>query len=425
MKHAICIIFCLAIAVWFVFSRFYQLESRYQFTWDQIENAWVMKTMAIEKIFPLKGMEAKATSGFSIGPGYYYLLYPFYAVFNLNPTAGGIFAGVVSLVTVVLLYQSISRIAGMLTGCVTTLLYACSLHVITFDRIAWPVVLIPFVSLLIFVAWWNILSGNVRYYILLGLGMGAMFHVHVTALYFVLIALLLIPLLPWRATYHLRFLILGVLICFLLVLPMIYSYVFAHSEQTHNISAYISQQFHGLYFRRVVQLSPEMLIEFSGVLQMKYGKLLYPMIWCIGLFYIGKRWGWRHGVLICLWFTIPLLVMSLYKGEITQYYFATTRVVTIFVLGLLLSWLLVKHWLLTVFVIVILCFFVFRNVTAFFDIGNTPYLELKARAVQDVAEKKAYHFTMGDPYSYLHEWTVYSVYKVWPKDNNWLSFQTP
>src|SRR3989304_8414777 len=87
-------IIILAIFLLFVFLRFFELEDRLQFTWDQIQNAWVMKDILDDEKWPLLGMPAKLNAGFSIGPAYYYLLLPFYKIFDLDPIASGVFAGV-------------------------------------------------------------------------------------------------------------------------------------------------------------------------------------------------------------------------------------------------------------------------------------------------------------------------------------------
>jgi len=74
------------------YLRLFELEDRIQFTWDQVQNAWIMKEMLIDGAWPFVGMIAKQNAGLFVGPAYYYLLVPFYALFHLDPIAGGFFA---------------------------------------------------------------------------------------------------------------------------------------------------------------------------------------------------------------------------------------------------------------------------------------------------------------------------------------------
>ena len=94
----------LLIFVFFIFLRFYLLEEKSSFGWDQVDNAWAAKNIIVDKKLPLVGMQAKGSSGFFIGPYYYYLLVPVYFLTNLDPIASGIFAGITSVISFFIIY---------------------------------------------------------------------------------------------------------------------------------------------------------------------------------------------------------------------------------------------------------------------------------------------------------------------------------
>ena len=87
-----------------LFFRFYQLEERNPFGWDQVDNAWAAKNIIVEHKWPLVGMVAKQNTGFYIGPLYYYFIAPFYWIFNLDPIASPIAAGITSIVSFFVLF---------------------------------------------------------------------------------------------------------------------------------------------------------------------------------------------------------------------------------------------------------------------------------------------------------------------------------
>src|SRR3989304_3365517 len=107
----------------FVFLRFWDMEGRMQFTWDQVQNAWVMKDMIVDHKLPLEGMVAKLNSGIHIGPAYYYLLVPFYLAIDLDPIAGGVFAGAVAIATFIALFAVLRNIFSYETALAGLTLY--------------------------------------------------------------------------------------------------------------------------------------------------------------------------------------------------------------------------------------------------------------------------------------------------------------
>src|SRR3989344_3334081 len=87
-----------------LFLRFYQIDTRSPFGYDQVDNAWAAMNIIVNHKFPLLGFQAKGNSGIYIGPIYYYFISIFYFVTNLNPIASGIAAGVTSIFTFLTLF---------------------------------------------------------------------------------------------------------------------------------------------------------------------------------------------------------------------------------------------------------------------------------------------------------------------------------
>ena len=71
----------------FVFLRFYNLDKRVIFDWDQERDAWVIKQILSEKKLTLIGPRVLGPEGFFLGPFFTYLLAPFYLLTSLHPRA--------------------------------------------------------------------------------------------------------------------------------------------------------------------------------------------------------------------------------------------------------------------------------------------------------------------------------------------------
>lgn len=97
-KRWLIIVFLCLVAILTVFLRFYNLEKRFYFEWDQERDAYVVYDLLVHHKPTLIGpSQASEQYGFFLGPWYYYILTPFYVLTGLDPIGAGIFSGVVSL----------------------------------------------------------------------------------------------------------------------------------------------------------------------------------------------------------------------------------------------------------------------------------------------------------------------------------------
>jgi 4-amino-4-deoxy-L-arabinose transferase-like glycosyltransferase len=403
-----------------IFFRFYQLENRMQFNYDQVENAWMMKNMRINGQFPLLGMQAKGNSGFYIGPLYYYLLYPFYLLTNLDPIGAGYFAGVVSVVTIVVILFTARSLFGTSTSLITGCIYTLSCYVVHFDRIAWPVVLIPLVSILTYYFLIRVLEGRTDFIIPLGLVVGFSFHVHFTAIFFPIIILCS---LPFVAISRKTLLYGGIaLLCFVVFqIPSIVANIQTGGAQSNNFALYMQTYFHGVHLRRIIQLIPDGFLEFSSVLGtnqniLDYLRYLYLPIFSFFLLTSGRLYGRRIVYVSFLFFLVPLFVFSTYKGELTNYYYSPERPIAVLIVGYILATLIhQRRYIAKIAVIIGLVWYGFINLQLFSQGESSALSTFRARAIGVVNGKQYYPFRQGDQVSYLSDYYHYKRDGTWPK----------
>lgn len=388
----------------FLFLRFWDIENRMQFTWDQVSNAWMMKDMIVDHKLPLVGMVAKLNSPIHIGPLYYYLLVPFYWVFSLDPIAAGVFAGVVSLGTAGVLFLVTRKLFSSDVALVALAIYTFSTRIIIQDRIAWPVIFLPMLSLTVFYSLKRIMDGKPRLVMLLSGALGFSLHIHFTAVFFFIYSVLCLPFII-RVKGMLRYIVPSLLIFLVWLSPIIVATA-GNKPSGGNVVSYFQTYYHGFHFVRVMQLVFDSLIEFiaiPGIVQLRLVSLaVLPIFFFVLLNEQGKR-ALQMSFLVGIWFVVPLIVFSLYSGEISDYYFVVTRPIAVIVY----AYLTIRFWRLGTWLRVLLVLFwgyvLTYNMNVFFrnNFGNhVPQLREEVR--NEIKRGRVINFTEGDPKSYLY-----------------------
>ena len=383
-----------------VFLRFYEIEQRNPFGYDQVDNAWAAKNIIVNHWYPLVGMVAKANSGIYIGPAYYYLISIFYFFTKLNPIASGLFAGVTSIFTFWVLYFVTKKIFNNQVTIIALIINTFCLNAIIFDRIQWPVNLIPPVSLLIFYFLYKVILGEARYMIPLALATGFMFNVHFTAIFFPIIILLCLPFFP-RRLETLKYAAISIPLFFVWIIPNAI-YMVINKTSSGNIS-YVNTYYHGFHLKRVMQIVGDAFVQFDPYVLfdwLKKIKLIFPIVFLIVYFKKNSSDDkFKFLYLIILWFVVPWFIFAIYSGEISDYYFAANR----FIVLLILSYLICSVWLIKnrvakAVVTIFLFVYIMYNLFNFFPYKDVGLLERG----KNVNEGRRIEFQVGVPESYLY-----------------------
>jgi 4-amino-4-deoxy-L-arabinose transferase-like glycosyltransferase len=310
-----------------IFFRFYQLDYKNPFGYDQVDNAWAAKKIIIDHNLPLVGMVAKSNSGIYIGPLYYYLISIFYFFTNLDPIASSIFAGLTSIFTFLTLYFVVKKLFNNRVALIAIFINTFFIAGITFDRVQWPVNFIPGISLLIFYCLFEFLKGKHKYLVPLFILMGLAFNIHLTAIFFPLIIMFTLPFFP-RDKATVKYFLLSIPFFVIWLVPNILYLIQQHNSAP--LVSYSSSNFHGFHLRRVIQLFSDALIQYNKYLPwdkivfLKY--IILPVFIFHYLFISKNKFKLIFIYLILLWFIVPWsLVGTRYGVRGTQ-----QRVICIF-----------------------------------------------------------------------------------------------
>ena len=369
-------------------------------------NAWVVKDLLIDHKFPLLGMAAKGNSGVFIGPAFYYILAAFYAITKLHPIAAGYYAGVMSVVTGILLFFVIRRMFSERVAIIALAVAAVSFKVIFSDRLAGPVHLLPLVSALIFYLWYKVLVGNSKLLPVLTAVIGFSFHLHVTAIYYVFISLFCFPFIL-RQKIPLRIYVLSGLALFVWFIPSIVANIQQNNMLTTTAGSFFTTFYHGFHLRRVIQLLPDAFIEYESIILLGPLSFIRYIMVPIFIVLIWLREERKKALIIIyltlLWYFIPWIVLSTFRGEISDYYFVSTRFPTLCIIGYCIDRIVsTRKWYLIGCVSVLFLWFTCNNISLFWRSNDKNFIKQQERAKEYIQSGRRMDFQEGIAESYLY-----------------------
>jgi 4-amino-4-deoxy-L-arabinose transferase-like glycosyltransferase len=397
-----------------LFLRFYQIDIKNPFGYDQVDNAWAAKNIIVNHWYPLIGMVAKADSGIYIGPVYYYIVAIFYWLTNLNPIASPILAGVTSIFTFVSLYVITKKLFNREVALIALIINTFNFDAIIFDKIQWPVALIPSISLVIFFLLFKVITGDVKKIPWLALVVGFAFNIHFTAVFFPIIILLSLPFFP-RTKQTIKYVVLSLPLFLVWIIPNI---IYQVTQKSANMAAssYLTTNFHGFHLRRVVQIIGDALIQFNPYLTLEVLKpfkiIILPLF--LTVFYIKSldKNKLKFIYLVILWFIVPWLVFATYSGEISDYYFSINRFIALGILSYFIYLLWSFKLYTKVIVIILLLVYCVYNLSVFLPYKDVGLSDRSKTVQKAINEGRRVEFGQGVPESYFY-W-----YYMWQKGKN-------
>ncbi len=398
--------FALIIFIFAFFLRAYQMDIKNPFGYDQVDNAWAAKNLIVNHKLPLVGMVAKADSGVYIGPAYYYLVAFFYWVFNLNPFASQILSLLSGIFNLLVIYFVVREISNKKVALIAVIINAFNFYAIIFDRIQWPVQLLPAVSFLSFLFLYKVVLGNPKYLIPLAITVGVAFNLHFTAIFLLLIILLSLPIFP-KTKETTKYILISLPLFLAWLIPN-FLYMLVNKSSNAAAGSYFSSYYHGFHLRRMLQLSGDAFIQFDQYIFFNFLKPLKFIIFPLFIFvYLYKSLSLNNKkfiYLLVLWFIVPWIVFTTYSGEISDYYFSVNKFIVLFILSYIiyLCWN-VRFFLVKLLVAVLLTGYSLIGITTILQYKDPgSFLIHEQNALQKVNMGERIEFAVGVPESYLY-----------------------
>lgn len=333
-----------------LFFRTYHLKDRYIFDWDQEDDAnkvmEMVKTMKPRLIGPRVANE----SGFFVGPFHYYFLTPFFILTKGNPYFGAYATVFVSMITTIVMYLIFENIFNSNIAFISTLFYATSANITS-----WNVIYTPLLSILIFYLCYQLLViGKKKLFPLLIFLYSFSFTTHLVPA--VLIIPIIISIIISRIKLNKKQIILSLILPLIPLTPLI---IF---DLRHNFINILTLKNFILSPKQVSEYVPLLFLRsFWRSINFIYSTNPIPtlviriLIILISLFEIFRTKNSKLKLLFLVWILAPLLILSLYSGNIPEYYYGTSLILIPIFIALFINRLKNKAFFL-LFITLILAF---------------------------------------------------------------------
>ncbi|MBU0570271.1 glycosyltransferase family 39 protein, partial [Patescibacteria group bacterium] len=344
-----------------LFLRIFKFSEFFQFNHEQDLQAWIVKDILINKHPRLIGQETSIV-GLFIGPLYYYLLVPFFAIFNFDPRASIIPVTLISLATIASVYFVLTKLFDKKVGTIGALLYATSPAIIFLDR--WAV---PTVAALLWTVWFfyvvmEFLKGRFQTVPILIVLIGLIWHIHIAfvpLLLLVPVAILLSKkdVKKGLVSVNKKCLVISLATCFLLLIPFI-AFEFRHNfQQVKGLlganrtregqarelrQGYYKVEVITEYMNRVVWSPVFYQTNLKNPTVAKIPLMLFIYLGLIVFLSKKKKLNKKEITLMFLWIAVVFLGLLFSERIISDYYFNNLIIISVVVFSLSISYFLSK-----------------------------------------------------------------------------------
>lgn len=169
----------------FFFFRFYHLDRRFGFDWDQEKLSYDVRSIIVDRKLTLLGPRANNDRGFFLGPQFTYLLIPFYLAARMHPSALMYFVITYCLAFFAAALLFVKRIFGLKTSLLFLFMWSLNSLLIGADISPfWPI-LIPLTAITIWFLLYKTYASpeKHRWWLFLGLAVGFALNIHFQAVF--------------------------------------------------------------------------------------------------------------------------------------------------------------------------------------------------------------------------------------------------
>ncbi len=383
-----------------LFFRTYLIVERSDFGHDADLFSWIVKDITINGHLRLVGQETSA-SGIFIGPLFYYLLVPFFLLFNMDPVAALVPVTIIGFLTVVSYYIVFSKLFNNKVGLIASFLYAILISsAVWFDRRLAPSTPTNLWTIWYFYTLIMLSRGKFWVLPLLGILIGLIWHIHIA----LIPSLIAIPFAFWVAgklpnsSQLIKFIIALVVSS----LPLIIFELKYNFQQTISLfQNFITPRegARGLYKFQIVldMITKNINNLFFAPQSFKItNNIFFPILILLSaLWLIKKKLILTKEIIpLYIWILSVVLFFSITSSPISEYYFYSIEIIFLYLVILLLYYLFTTSATGRTLVVGLLLVIASKN--AFSLISDRPYhkgyVEKKAVVDYIISDAKVKNF---------------------------------
>ena len=321
-----------------LFFRLYKLREFYFFEHDQDLYSFIVRDI-LSGHFRLIG-QLTSIDGVFIGPLYYYLLAPFYALFGYNPLSAYFVATSIAVATLLSIYYVFYKLFSPKAALIGVFLYACSLPLAFIDR--WIVPTQPTIlwSIWYLYALFITLRGDKKGLVLFGILAGLIWHIHVALL--PLLFLIPVSMMMAKIKYERKYFLWAFAFFVFLTLPF---WLFETRHGFQQILGFITsmgQDRSGIKgVERLFLAVDGVAIGFAKFITYSRKTPFFVVYFFLSLFVaflVKKHLLSKNQIkLLALWIILIIATQFASKRAISDYYFNNLTVVSLAIISLLLA----------------------------------------------------------------------------------------
>lgn len=314
----------------FIFLRTWLLPQTISFGWDQERDANAVERIVTLSGIPLIGPRVVGDNGFYLGPYFFYLLAPFYFLTSLHPSAINYFVVFVSVVFFIISLVCLKKVYNFKTAIIFLLIWALLPASIYQDKIAWNPVLIP-LSFSVLILFLSKIQQKPKYFFILGLILGLIFHIHFQGLFYAVLALTFLIKKDLKSNLLLLWTILGFALTFI---PLI---IFDFRHQWLNFNLFISFFFSDAQSNKSLLSFIPVWTNFIGQITGIKNLIFSIVLWLFFVIYgfLNRKKIFQTPFLIL--FLITPVSFAIYGHRPSEYYFNYLLPIIVLIISILLS----------------------------------------------------------------------------------------
>ncbi len=366
-----------------LFLRLYKSQEMFMYGHDQDLAGWIIKDVVVDKHIRLIG-QMTSTHGVFIGPLFYYMLIPFYLIFNMDPIGGVYMVAILGALTAWSFYFVLSRILNRKVGLVGAFVYAISPYTVFTDREVVPTMLLIIWSVWFLFSLFLILKKDQKKgFILAAILLALTWHINLGLL--ILTPVYIVVLLISKTKIDFKFAISSLLIFIVLSLPLILFELRHNFSQTNSIIlSFTSDQ--GDIYQGISKVGKIYDVITKSISRVVWGTPANIPVWLAPILilflgtwsFVKNKYDRKILILIGFWFLITAGFFSIYSKPVSEYYLNSLTVIWILLMSVLIEKLLsTKHLRYIGYLVIFLFSLVSLHNIFTYPINRSGYLERK------------------------------------------------
>ncbi len=383
-----------------LFVRSYQFADRFSYAHDNDLASWIIKDIVFDHHLRLIG-QLTSSPGIFIGPIYYYLLIPFYALAHWDPIGSVWFSVIIGGLAIASVYYVFNRLYGRLPASVGSLIYAVSWSIAGTER-----EVVPTTPVFLWTIWFyytiNLLFQGKSRGILYAFILAALVWDINLALGLVF-PLVLIALLVRHRRFVRRDFLVPAVSALVLSLPLILFEVRHGFSQTRALWQTLVHTGSG-HINLPAKLNHVVLYAAQNATRIFYWNppadlsvYLIPVLLLLFLVYLSlrRRFLQPRDIFIYLFWLSAFIGFFLFNSiNLSEYYLNGANILWICLATLVLSWLMSLGRFARVAALVVVAFFAWENLSSFITAPNNAsgYVERTALVKYIAADAAAHRY---------------------------------